>query len=113
SGKPETKILPPGSRRACRGVLTHDFDDLLGNPKAMETAVIFNPVPGPRMGKNTRLSFRYRLAGTGRLRVQIYSLSNGYHRHLILEGLPQRGWESATVDMTDARRPDGTGGPLS
>ena len=113
SGKPETKNLPPGSRRACRGVLTHDFDDLLGNPKAMETAVIFNPVPGPRMGKNTRLSFRYWLAGTGRLRVQIYSLSNGYHRHLILENLPQRRWESATVDMTAARRPDGTGGPLS
>ena len=113
SGKPETKILPPGSRRACRGVLTHDFDDLLGNPKAMETAVIFNPVPGPRMGKNTRLSFRYRLAGHGRLRVQIYSLSNGYHRHLILDDLPQRRWESATMDLTAARRPDGTGGPLS
>ena len=113
SGKAETKNLPPGSRRACRGVLTHDFDDLLGNPKAMYTAVIFNPVPGPPMGKNTRLSFRYWLKGTDKLRVQIYSLSNGYHRHLTLTGLPQGAWQSATVDMTAARRPDGTGGPLS
>jgi inosine-uridine nucleoside N-ribohydrolase len=113
SGKAETKEVPPGSRRACRGVLTHDFDDLLGNPKAMYTAVIFNPVPGPPMGKNTRLSFRYRLKGSDRLRVQIYSLSNGYHRHLVLADLPQGRWRSATVDMTAARRPDGTGGPLS
>ena len=113
AGKAETKNLPPDSKRACRGVLTHDFDDLLGDPKAMWTAVVFNPVPGPPMGKNTRLSFRYFLKGTDTLRVQIYSLTNGYHRHLVLKGLPQGKWESATVDMTQARRPDGTGGPLS
>ena len=113
SGKAETKILPPGSTRACRGVLTHDFDDLLGNPKVMYTAVVFNPVPGPPMGPNTRLGFRYWLKGTGTLRVQIYSLTNGYHRHLVLTGLPQEKWQEATVDMTVARRPDGTGGPLS
>jgi inosine-uridine nucleoside N-ribohydrolase len=113
SGKAELKTLPPGSRRACRGTLTHDFDDLLGNAKAMYTAVVFNPVPGPPMGKQPRLSFRYWLKGTDTLRVQIYSLTNGYHRHLVLSGLPQRRWESATVDMTLARRPDGTGGPLS
>ena len=70
-------------------MLTHDFDDLLGNAKAMYTAVIFNPVPGPPMGKNPRLSFRYWLKGTDTLRVQIYSLTNGYHRHLVLTGLPQ------------------------
>jgi len=29
SGKDETKNVPPGSRRVCRGTLTHDFDDLL------------------------------------------------------------------------------------
>jgi inosine-uridine nucleoside N-ribohydrolase len=113
SGKAETGNLPQGSLRACRGVLTHDFDDLLGNPKAMYTAVIFNPVPGPPMGKNTRLSFRYWLKGSDSLRVQIYSLTNGYHRHLVLTGLTQGQWQPATVDMTQARRPDGTGGPLS
>jgi inosine-uridine nucleoside N-ribohydrolase len=112
-GKAELKDLPPGSTRAVRGVLTHDFDDLLGNPKAMYTAVIFNPVPGPPMGKNTRLAFRYRLKGTDTLRVQIYSLTNGYHRHLVLKGLRQDTWQEAAVDMTRARRPDGTGGPLS
>lgn len=113
SGKPETERLPPGSRRACRGVLTHDFDDLLMRSRQMYTAVIFNPVPGPPMGKNTRLSFRYWLSGTDTIRVQIYSLTNGYHRHLILNGLPQQSWQQATVDMTEARRSDGTGGPLS
>jgi inosine-uridine nucleoside N-ribohydrolase len=113
AGKAETKNLPSGSLRACRGVLTHDFDDLLGNPKAMWTAVIFNPVPGPPMGKNTRLTFRYWLKGTDTLRVQIYSLTNGYHRNLVLNGLPEGRWDSATVDMTVARRPDGTGGSLS
>src|SRR5262249_44252876 len=113
SGKPETKNVPLGSTRACRGVLTHDFDDLLGNMRAMYTAVIFNPVPGPPMGPNTRLSFRCWLKGTSSLRVQIYSLTNGYHRHLVLKDLPQGEWQTLTVDMTAARRGDGTGGPLS
>lgn len=112
SGKAETRNLPPGSKRACRAVLTHDFDDLLMVSRTMYKAVIFNPVPGPPMGKNTRLSFRYWLKGTDALRVQIYSLTNGYHRHLVVKGVPQGKWASATVDMTQARRPDGTGGPL-
>jgi inosine-uridine nucleoside N-ribohydrolase len=111
-GKLETENVPSAGTRACRGVLTNDFDDRMGDPKAVYTAVIFNPVPGPPMGKNTRLSFRYRLKGTGNLRVQIYSLTNGYHRHLTLTDLPQEKWQAATVDMTKARRPDGSGGPL-
>jgi inosine-uridine nucleoside N-ribohydrolase len=113
SGKAETKNVPPGSHRACRGVLTQDFDDLQGDMKTMYTAVIFNPVPGPPMGKNPRLSFRYWLKGTDTLRVQIYSLTKGYHRYLSLTGLPQERWQSATVDMREVRRPDGSGGPLS
>ena len=113
SGKLETANVPPGSRRACRGVLTQDFDDLMGDMKTMYTAVIFNPVPGPPMGGQTRLSFRYRLQGADTLRVQIYSLTKGYHRYLALTGLPQGRWQSATVDMTQCRRPDGSGGPLS
>jgi purine nucleosidase len=112
-GRLETKDVPAGSKRACRGALTNDFDDRMGNPKALYTAVIFNPVPGPPMGKRTRLSFRCRLKGTDALRVQIYSLSKGYHRHLTLTGLPQGVWQSLAVDMTAARRPDGSGGPLS
>jgi hypothetical protein len=114
SGVAETKNVPPGGGRACRGVLTHDFDDLQGQKyKEMYTAVIFNPVPGPPMGKRPRLSFRYWLRGTDTLRVAIYSLSNGYHRHLMLTGLPQGRWEEGAVDMTACRRPDGSGGPLS
>jgi inosine-uridine nucleoside N-ribohydrolase len=113
SGKLETANVPPGSRRACRGVLTQDFDDLQGDMKTMYSAVIFNPVPGPPMGKNPRLSFRYWLKGTDTLRVQIYSLTKGYHRYLSLRNLPQEKWQSAAVDMTAARRPDGSGGPLS
>jgi inosine-uridine nucleoside N-ribohydrolase len=114
SGKAEAKDVPPGGgKRACRGVLTQDFDDLQGDMRTMYSAVIFNPVPGPPMGKNPRLSFRYKLHGTDTLRVQIYSLTKGYHRYLSLTKLPQDKWESATVDMTKVRRPDGSGGPLS
>jgi hypothetical protein len=113
SGRPEIELLPAGSKRACRSVLTHDFDDLLMVSRDMYSAVIFNPVPGPPMGNNTRLAFRYWLKGTNTIRVQIYSLSNGYHRHLVVKDLPQEQWRHATVDMTQARRADGTGGPLS
>jgi len=99
---------------ACaKAVESKDFDDKQGDPKITYKAVVFNPVPGPPMGKNTRLSFRYKLKGTDTLRVQIYSLSNGYHRHLTLTGLKQGDWQAATVDMAQARRPDGTGGALS
>jgi dienelactone hydrolase len=113
AGKLETENVPPGSRRACRGTLANDFDDLMGDPAKLYTAVIFNPVPGPPMGKNTRLKFRYWLKGSDRLRVQLYSLSKGYHRHLTLNGLPQGSWQTGVVDMTAMRRPDGSGGPLS
>jgi inosine-uridine nucleoside N-ribohydrolase len=112
SGKAETVNVPSGSKRSCRGVLTQDFDDLMGDLKTMYTAVIFNPVPGPPMGKQPRLRFRYWLKGTDTLRIQIYSLTRGYHRCLTLTGLPQSRWESATVDMREVRRPDGSGGPL-
>jgi purine nucleosidase len=113
SGKAETKIVPPGSTRSCRGVLTQDFDDRMGNTKTMYNAVVFNPVPGPPMGKQPRLKFRYWLKGTDTMRVQIYSLTNGYHRCLRLKGLPQEQWQWGTVDMTEVRKPDGSGGPLS
>jgi hypothetical protein len=113
AGTIETTNVRPGSRRACRGTTSKDFDDKMGDSAKRYTAVIFNPVPGPPMGKNTRLGFRYWLRGTDRLRVQIFSLTNNYHRQLVLSGLPQGSWQSSTVDMTTLRRPDGTGGPLS
>jgi hypothetical protein len=112
-GTPETRNVPPGSTRACRGVPSKDFDDRMGDRTATYTAVVFNPVPGPPVGGNTRLGFRYWLKGTGTLRVQINSLTRNYHRHLVLTDLPQGHWESAAVDLTLARRPDGSGGPLS
>jgi hypothetical protein len=113
AGKVETDNVPPGSRRACRGTNSKDFDDKMGDPKARYTAVVFNPVPGPPMGKETRLRFRYWLRGTDRMRVQIFSLTNNYHRRLELSGLPQGSWQWGSVDMTQLRRPDGSGGPLS
>jgi hypothetical protein len=79
----------------------------------MYTAVVFNPVPGPPMGKNPRLSFRYWLKGTDSLRVQLYGLDAGYHRCLTLTGLPQEKWQEGTVDMKAARKFDGGGGPLA
>jgi hypothetical protein len=118
-GTPETKELAPSlsqsspNRRACRASATKDFDDKMGDASKSYKAVIFNPVPGPPMGGRTRLKFRYWLDGADAIRVQIYSLSNGYHRRIELTGLPKRRWQSATVDMTRLRRPDGSGGPLS
>jgi purine nucleosidase len=112
-GLPETKNVPPGSKRACRGVLTNDFDGRHGDTSAMYTAVVFNPVPGPPMGPHTRLSFNCWLKGTSRLKVQLYTLSKNYHRHLTLSDIPQGSWQSLTVDMTQARKPDGSGGPLA
>jgi len=113
SGRLEAANVPSGSSRACRAMLTQDFDDRQGEMKTLYRAVVFNPVPGPPMGKKPHLSFRYYLNGTDELRVQIYSLSNGYHRCLMLKGLPQGKWMEGNVDMRDARKPDGTGGPLS
>jgi hypothetical protein len=112
-GKAESKDVRPGGVRAQRAVLTQDFDDRQGNMRTMDRAVIFNPVPGPPMGPNTRLKFRYKLAGTNTIRVQLYSLSNGYHRYLSVSGLEPGKWLDGCVDMTQMRRPDGTGGPLS
>jgi hypothetical protein len=118
-GAPVKDEIPPSlsasvpNRRSCRATETKDFDDKLGDANISYRAVIFNPVPGPPMGGHTRLSFRYRLRGTDTIRVQIYSLTNGYHRCLTLTGLEQDRWNSATVDMTHARRPDGSGGPLA
>jgi hypothetical protein len=104
---------PGGHGQAMQSVFTLDFDDKQGDLKTMYSAVVFNPVPGPPMGPNTRLSFRYRLSGTDQLRVQLYSLSSGYHRCLTLRDLPQDTWTDATVDMTKMRKPDGEGGPLA
>ncbi len=99
--------------RACRAAESKDFDNLMGDAAATYKAVIFNPVPGPPMSANTRLAFRYWLRGSDTLRVQIYSLTNNYHRQLVIRDLPQEEWRAATIDMTQARRPDGSGGPLS
>lgn len=99
--------------RAFRAGETKNFDRKMGDQTQTLKAVIFNPVPGPPMGKNTRLKFRYWLKGTDKIQVQIFSLSKNYHRFLTLTDLPQNRWQSATVDMTQARRPDGSGGPLS
>jgi len=113
TGKLQLGDTPPGSRRACRAVITQDYDARQGNLDTAYRAVIFNPVPGPPMGSKTRLSFRYKIRGTDVLRVQLFSLSNGYHRYLSLSDLPQNEWQEATVDMTQMRRPDGSGGPLA
>jgi inosine-uridine nucleoside N-ribohydrolase len=113
AGKLETKNVPPGSTRACRAVLCNDFDEKQGDANAAYRAVICNPVPGPPMSASTRLRFRCWLKGTSRLRCQIYGLSNGYHRCLTLTDVPQGKWQDLAVDLTQARRPDGSGGPLA
>jgi sugar lactone lactonase YvrE len=118
-GTPEARDLSPSrsasvpNRRAMRAAESRDFDRKMGDRSRTYRAVVFNPVPGPPMGERTRLSFRYRLDGTDEIRVQIFSLSRGFHRYLTLRGLEQGAWSDACVDMTAARRPDGSGGPLA
>jgi competence ComEA-like helix-hairpin-helix protein len=112
-GKPETTNVPPGSRRSCRGGLTNDFDDRLGDPAALYTAVVLKPAPSPAVGRNPRLSLRYWLKGTTSLRVQIESLTRGHHRNLSLTDLPQERWQPVTLDLTVARRQDGGGDALA
>lgn len=100
-------------KRACRGMLTRNFDGKMGDPTRLYRAVIFNPVPGPPVGAKTRLRFRYRIEGADWIECQIYTLSKGYHRYTTIQQLPEGEWQTAIVDMTEARRPDGSGGPLS
>ena len=107
-GKLETKDVPTPGGRACWAVLTQDFDDRQGDVGTMYRAVIFNPVPGPPMGPNTRLRFKYKLNGIDTIRVQLYSLTNGYHRYLSVSGLEQNKWLEGCVDMTQMQRPDGS-----
>src|SRR5262245_62010700 len=76
AGKLETKDVPAGGRPACRATLTRDFDDKMGDRSIEYKAVIFNPVPGPRMGPNTRLSFKYKMRGKNKLSDQLYSMTN-------------------------------------
>lgn len=97
----------------CEGRLTRNFDGKMGDPARLYRAVIFNPVPGPPMGPNTRLKFEYYLEGADWLQCQIYTLSKGYHRYTTIENLPGGDWHTVVVDLTKARRPDGSGGALS
>ncbi|QDU93130.1 nucleoside hydrolase [Lignipirellula cremea] len=113
TGMLEIDKAPPGRGRAQRAVLTQDFDGKNGDLATSYRAVIFNPVPGPPMGPQTRLAFRYHLHGTDTLRVQLFSLSNGYHRYLAVSGLQQDAWATAAVDLTAMRKPNGEGGPLA
>lgn len=112
-GKLETKDVPVPGSRACRAVLTQDFDDKQGDTTTMYRAVIFNPVPGPPVVSNSRLRFKYKLGGTDTIRVQLYSLTNGYHRYLSISGLEQGKWLDGCVDLTQMRRPNGSGGPFT
>src|SRR5205823_13686557 len=118
-GMVETNNMAPRRRptlansRAWRATGTKDFDDKTGDPNQESKGGVFIPVPGPPMGPQPLLSFRYWLKGDDRLRVQIFSLSSNYHHQILLTNLPQTRWQPATVDMRKARRPDGSGGPLS
>jgi hypothetical protein len=115
-GMEETKDLAPPlaslpNTRAWRSRTARDVD-----PKQKDAnlnAVMFNPVPGPPMGKNPRLSFRCRLVGSDKLRVQIFSLTREDNYSIVLANLPQNQWQATTVDMTKLVRNDGAAGHLS
>ncbi len=87
--------------RACRATGTNG-----------QKAVVFNPVPGPPLGEHPRLNFRYWIAGADQLQVQIFSLSREINRQIILTNLANAHWEPVSVDVTDLRSSDGSGGPF-
>src|SRR5262249_51200399 len=104
-GKLETKDVPVKNGRACRAVLTQDFDDKGAHGGTLCGAVISTPAPGPPMGPNTRLRLKYKLTGTDTIRVQLFSLTKGFHRYLSVPGLTEGAWRDACVDLTQMRRP--------
>lgn len=103
-GPKETKNIPvyPGNKTAL-GVGQRPFDKY----GAVMTGI--NPVPGPRMGKENHLYFRYFLKGATSATLQHFSLSVEDNNHINASGLTEGRWAEASFNFTrDARRNNGS-----
>jgi hypothetical protein len=73
----------------------------------------FNPVPGPRMGKENHLYLRYYLEGGTSATFQYFSLTREDNNHIHVTGLTEGKWSELTLNFTrDARRNDGSDQPF-
>jgi hypothetical protein len=70
--------------------------------------------PPRPVGEHTELRFRYYLAGTGNMTVQIFDKTDMDNRHIHLRNLAQEAWKMIYLDFTrDSRRNDGTDTPFA
>jgi hypothetical protein len=64
--------------------------------------------PPQQVGAETRLRFRYFLKGTSSFQVQIFDLTDGDNRHIILKDIEEGRWRFAELDFTrDGIKNDG------
>jgi len=105
-GAVEKTDLPvyPGNANALRGEPAKDvFAHLAG----------VNPVPGPRLGKQNGLYFRYKLDGTQTAQVQHFNLTKEDNHHVVVSGLAEGKWSELALDFTArSRRNDGSPGAM-
>jgi hypothetical protein len=70
--------------------------------------------PPRPVGEHTKLRFRYHLAGSAKMTVQIFDATDQDNRHVPLTGLKQGIWAFASVDFTkDGKRNDGKDTPFA
>ena len=70
--------------------------------------------PPRPVGAHTKLRFRYLLNGTSAMTAQIFDVTDGDNRHIVLQGLKPDAWQWAIIDFTkDAKRNDGSETPFA
>jgi hypothetical protein len=70
--------------------------------------------PPRPVGSHTKLRFRYLFSGTKSVTVQIFDVTDGDNRHIVLRDVKQGAWQWAIVDFTkDAKRNDGSNTPFA
>jgi hypothetical protein len=69
--------------------------------------------PHRRVGERTKLRFRYHLAGTSKMTVQLFDVTVQDNRHIHIADCEQSKWVTQYLDFTrDSRRNDGTADKL-
>ena len=120
----DRRKIPPGhvKDQSCKAQPTRNFDRRRGDPTLRFTGVIYNPVPGPPLGERPRIRFKYFLQRirkqteeqpkTYSMIIQLFNLSRGGHRGVVLNNLTENQWVDVVVDMSKALRPRPGGGDV-
>lgn len=70
--------------------------------------------PPKAVGAHTKLRFRYHLTGASKITAQIFDLTDGDNRHVVLKDLKQGEWQFVHVDFTrDGIKNDGKQTPFA